>query len=213
MTPVGQARALREQARLACTEARLVVAQTVLARGRAYAVAASMCDTLASMQETAAASTPAIVGEQRQRLAQHHHNDGQDCRWQAGRTLAHLSVRAERTGPSRQAAGILDERSPDWASPWAELEVLAEQLAITGPAPEPETVAMLDQLSHREMEILRYLPSVLTAGEIGAELCVSVNTVKAHLRSIYRKLGVARRRDAVVRAHQYGILHGPFHPE
>jgi DNA-binding NarL/FixJ family response regulator len=68
-------------------------------------------------------------------------------------------------------------------------------------------------LALRASEILRYLPSVLTAGEIGAELCVSVNTVKAHLRSIYRQLGVSRPRDAVVRAHQHGILHGPFPPD
>jgi LuxR family maltose regulon positive regulatory protein len=47
---------------------------------------------------------------------------------------------------------------------------------------------------------------MLTAAEIGAELYVSVNTVKAHLRSIYRKLGATRRRDAVVQAHRYGFL-------
>jgi LuxR family maltose regulon positive regulatory protein len=35
---------------------------------------------------------------------------------------------------------------------------------------------------------------------------VSVNTVKAHLRSIYRKLGVSRRRDAVIRAREWGLL-------
>jgi ATP/maltotriose-dependent transcriptional regulator MalT len=213
MTAVGQARALREQARLARTEARLAVAQALVARMRVYAAAASVYDTLASMHESAAGSLPAVVGEQRQRLARQHHNDGRDCRWQAGRTLAHLSMRAQQTGPSRQAAGILDTRSPDWAAPWVELEALAQQLAVTGHAPEPDTVAMLEQLSHREVEVLRYLPSVLTAGEIGAELCVTVNTVKAHLRSIYRKLGVTRRRDAVVRAHQYGILQGPFSPD
>jgi ATP/maltotriose-dependent transcriptional regulator MalT len=212
MTAMGQARALREQARLACAEARLAVAQALVARMRVYAAAASVYDTLASMQESAAGRAPA-VGGQWQRLARQHRNDGQDCRWQAGRALVHLSMRAEQAGPSRQAAGILDTRSPDWAAPWVELEALAQQLAVTGHAPEPDTVAMLEQLSHREVEVLRYLPSVLTAGEIGAELCVTVNTVKAHLRSIYRKLGVTRRRDAVVRAHQYGILQGPFSPD
>ena len=114
--------------------------------------------------------------------------------------------------PSRQPASVLDTSSPEWATPWPELEVLARELAITGHADGSGTAAPLEQLSHREVEVLRYLPSVLTAGEIGAELCVSVNTVKASLRSIYRKLGVSRRRDAAVRAHQYGILHGPFPP-
>jgi LuxR family maltose regulon positive regulatory protein len=62
------------------------------------------------------------------------------------------------------------------------------------------------ELSDRELEVLRYLPSMLTAGEIAAELYVSVNTVKAHMRSIYAKLGASRRQDAVVLAVERGIL-------
>jgi LuxR family maltose regulon positive regulatory protein len=54
--------------------------------------------------------------------------------------------------------------------------------------------------------VLRYLPTVLTAAEIADDLHVSVNTVKAHLRSIYRKLGVTRRREAVVRARERGLI-------
>jgi LuxR family maltose regulon positive regulatory protein len=56
------------------------------------------------------------------------------------------------------------------------------------------------------MEVLRLLPSELTAVEIGAELYVSVNTVKAHMRSIYRKLGVSRRREATIHARNHGLL-------
>ena len=66
--------------------------------------------------------------------------------------------------------------------------------------------SMDDELSARELEVLRYLPTMLTTGEIAGELYVSVNTVKAHLRSIYRKLGASRRQVAVVRAYEYGIL-------
>jgi ATP/maltotriose-dependent transcriptional regulator MalT len=62
------------------------------------------------------------------------------------------------------------------------------------------------ELSERELEVLGYLPTMLTASEIGAELLVSVNTIKAHMRSIYGKIGASRRRDAVVRAYQHGIL-------
>lgn len=61
-------------------------------------------------------------------------------------------------------------------------------------------------LSLQEREVLGYAPSMLSAAEIGTELFVSVNTVKAHLRSIYRKLGVARRRDAVDQARRLGLL-------
>ena len=45
--------------------------------------------------------------------------------------------------------------------------------------------------------MLRYLPTLLSNQEIAGELFVSVNTVKTHLKSIYRKLGVSDRREAV----------------
>jgi LuxR family maltose regulon positive regulatory protein len=63
-----------------------------------------------------------------------------------------------------------------------------------------------DELSERELEVLRYLPSMLTVSEIAAELYVSINTIKAHTRSIYAKLGASRRQDAVVLAYEHGIL-------
>jgi DNA-binding NarL/FixJ family response regulator len=63
-----------------------------------------------------------------------------------------------------------------------------------------------DELSERELEVLRYLPTMLTASEIADELYISVNTVKAYARSIYAKLGVSRRQEAVVRAFEHGIL-------
>jgi LuxR family maltose regulon positive regulatory protein len=68
------------------------------------------------------------------------------------------------------------------------------------------TVALVDPLSEREMSVLRYLPSRLSNREIGDELYVSLNTVKSHLKTIYRKLDVDRRDDAVRRARQLGLL-------
>jgi LuxR family maltose regulon positive regulatory protein len=61
-------------------------------------------------------------------------------------------------------------------------------------------------LSERELAVLVLLPSLLTAGEIADEFTVSVNTVKSHVRSIYAKLGVASRREAVERAQDSGLL-------
>jgi LuxR family maltose regulon positive regulatory protein len=79
-------------------------------------------------------------------------------------------------------------------------------VAIAGVSAGASPSSPAGNLSEREAEVLHYLPTMLTAGEIAVELGVSVNTVKAHLRSIYRKLEVTRRRQAVVRAHEQGLL-------
>ena len=63
-----------------------------------------------------------------------------------------------------------------------------------------------EELSERELAVLRYLPTMLTAGEIAGELFVTVNTVKSHLKSIYRKLDAGGRRDAVRRARELGLV-------
>lgn len=69
-----------------------------------------------------------------------------------------------------------------------------------------DPTVMIDHLTERETTVLQYLPTMLKAGEIAGDLFVSVNTVKAHLRSIYRKLGVENRREAVERARTFGLL-------
>ncbi|MFG2064706.1 LuxR C-terminal-related transcriptional regulator [Micromonospora sp. NPDC048871] len=67
--------------------------------------------------------------------------------------------------------------------------------------------AALDEpLTERELTILRYLQSILSNVEIAAELSVSVNTVKTHVRNIYRKLDATRRRDAVRRARELHLI-------
>jgi LuxR family maltose regulon positive regulatory protein len=63
-------------------------------------------------------------------------------------------------------------------------------------------VAMIEPLTERERDVLRFLPSRLTVREIADELYVSVNTVKFHLRVIYRKLGVNSRAEAATVARQ-----------
>ena len=53
---------------------------------------------------------------------------------------------------------------------------------------------------------MRFLPSHLTNEEIGEALFLSVNTVKTHLRSAYRKLGVRSRREAIALARHRGLV-------
>jgi LuxR family maltose regulon positive regulatory protein len=55
---------------------------------------------------------------------------------------------------------------------------------------------LIDQLTDREREVLRLLPSRLTQREIAAELSISMNTIKFHLKVIYRKLHCRSRSEA-----------------
>ena len=84
------------------------------------------------------------------------------------------------------------------------LEILLD--AFGGHARETEPVSLAVPLTERELKILRYLPTMLSNAEIGAETFVSLNTVKTHLRSIYRKLDASSRADAVQRARALGLL-------
>ena len=63
-----------------------------------------------------------------------------------------------------------------------------------------------EQLTPRELSILRYLRTPMSNAEIAAEQYVSVNTVKTHTAKIYRKLGVANRREAVRKAVELGLF-------
>jgi LuxR family maltose regulon positive regulatory protein len=81
------------------------------------------------------------------------------------------------------------------------------ELARSGTAPSAADVAPLDDaLSDRELAVLRYLPTLLSSTEIAGELFVSVNTIKSHLKGVYRKLGVGNRREAVERARDLGLI-------
>ena len=98
-----------------------------------------------------------------------------------------------------------------------ELRVLLDRHSWELGASNSAAVAMLDNLradhagpvaglTDRERVVLHYLPTLMSNTEIAAEMLVSVNTVKTHLKSIYRKLGVERRRDALLRARQVELL-------
>ena len=78
----------------------------------------------------------------------------------------------------------------------------AERRLASGKA----TQATDDPLSERELGVLRLLASDLTQREIGAQLYVSFNTVKSHTRSIFRKLGVSSRDEAIARARELELI-------
>jgi LuxR family maltose regulon positive regulatory protein len=87
---------------------------------------------------------------------------------------------------------------------------LAQQYRSLG-APAPAGTATTDpvvveQLSKRELDVLRGMAEMLPTEEIAASMYVSVNTVKTHVRSILRKLSASRRNEAVRRARALHLI-------
>jgi LuxR family maltose regulon positive regulatory protein len=80
--------------------------------------------------------------------------------------------------------------------------LFAGESAASPDAPE----RVHDALSQSETRVLRYLPTNLSGPEIAAELYLSPNTIKTHMRNLYSKLGTHDRKDTVERARNLGLL-------
>jgi LuxR family maltose regulon positive regulatory protein len=106
---------------------------------------------------------------------------------------------------TREARAVI-ESCPD-PGMLRELLMRTEHSLRLARAPSSAPVLPLDvELSERELTVLKLLASELSQREIGSELYISLNTVKGHARSIFRKLGVATRADAVARARELGLI-------
>ena len=79
-------------------------------------------------------------------------------------------------------------------------------LQLTDAVRRMQPTVFADPLTEREQVVLNYLPTLMSNAEIARSMHLSVNTVKTHLKALYRKLNVDRRRDAVVRARQLELL-------
>lgn len=110
---------------------------------------------------------------------------------------------------ARQPLGALLSRHPAVAVRWPAVPSGIASSALAGPGPGRREITPRRppvRLTQREQSILTYLTTSMTAGEIAAELYLSVNTVKTHLAAIYRKLGAGGRRAAVRRARELELL-------
>ena len=83
--------------------------------------------------------------------------------------------------------------------------LVAELLGATAPS-DGRGAELTDPLSPRELDVLRHLVAGMDTDEIAGDLFVSRNTVRTHTKSIYRKLSVQNKRDAVLRAAALGIV-------
>ncbi len=83
------------------------------------------------------------------------------------------------------------------------LDLLARHRAAPARA---GSAALGEPLTESEARVLRYLPTNLSKREIAGELCLSVHTIKSHMKHIYLKLDAHNRCEAVQRAREHGLL-------
>jgi LuxR family maltose regulon positive regulatory protein len=112
-----------------------------------------------------------------------------------GRVLIYLTVPGVRE--------LLEGHPRHRTAHTAHLAALLDHLAGVEPGGARE---LAEPLSDRELAVLRFLPTNLSASEIGGELFLSVHTVKTHMRRLYAKLEVHTRSDAVARGRALGLL-------
>jgi LuxR family transcriptional regulator, maltose regulon positive regulatory protein len=118
--------------------------------------------------------------------------------------LARVRVALGDSGGAREALDEAERRVAAAPDPGILPERLAKVRSRLG-APA-RTAAPGEELSERELDVLRLLASPLSQREIGDRLYVSLNTVKSHTRSIFRKLDASGRPEAVARARELGLL-------
>jgi LuxR family maltose regulon positive regulatory protein len=130
----------------------------------------------------------------------------------AGRALERALDIAEPDGMLfpfllHRAPGLLERHARHRTAHAALISQILALFTGSRPASPPgEPGRLREPLSDGETRVLRYLPANLTAPEIAGELCLSVNTVRTHMRHIYVKLSAHRRHEAVERARALGLL-------
>ncbi len=131
--------------------------------------------------------------------AAHEAGDGATARRLVARALAQARRELLRR-PFREAG--------PWLRPYLGTASSRRLAPGTGPSPRRPgpPPPLVEELSGRERDVLRRLAMAMSTEEIAADLYVSVNTVKTHLKSVYRKLSVNRRNEAVRRARDLDLL-------
>ena len=79
-------------------------------------------------------------------------------------------------------------------------------------APDRPDGVAAERLTERELEVLQTLTQGLSTEDIARELRLSTNTIKTHLKNIYRKLGTHRRSATARRARELSLVDYPTRP-
>jgi LuxR family transcriptional regulator, maltose regulon positive regulatory protein len=146
--------------------------------------------------------------------------DARLCYAHGDQTRGHwsLSSALQLAEPEQLRLPLAMERS--WIEPALrdEPELASAHRRLLGPALPPEppptprgapdqaTIQIVEPLSEREREVLRHVSALLNTAEVASKMYISANTVKTHLRNIYRKLAANHRSEAVRRARQLGLI-------
>lgn len=196
-TETGLVEAGEARAREAVAFAEEVGIDTVASGGAARV---ALAVALAAQGTLAEAEREARAGE-----AARYESEPELCHLHALLVLADVRTRRGRFAEAAENVDLVRRGLATFEDAGRIPELLADvearlehARAQAGPLTEPPTEA--------ELNVLRLLATDLSQREIGATLFLSVNTVKTHTRSLYRKLGATSRDDAVVRASALGLL-------
>jgi ATP/maltotriose-dependent transcriptional regulator MalT len=78
--------------------------------------------------------------------------------------------------------------------------------SLNAPTADQPAIVVVEPLTEREREVLRHVSDMLNTAEVASEMYISINTVKSHLKSIFRKLAATHRGEAVRRAQQLELI-------
>ena len=132
--------------------------------------------------------------------------DGDDEVFPALRAGAVGYLLKDATAPRLLEAVLAAARGESVLQPSVAAKVLARIGELPELAGEPRRQPLVDQLTHRELEVLRALADGLSNREAADRLYLSEGTVKNHVTSVLAKLGVRDRTQAALRARELGLL-------
>jgi len=121
---------------------------------------------------------------------------------EVGALLRHVAEQGVSPGYVASILAKLGEEAPALAS----ADTAQAEAQPPAPGSAPSSPPLVDPLTEREREVLQLLTSSLSSTEMAEQLFISVNTVRSHVRSIYGKLDVHSRYEAVDRAKALGLL-------
>ncbi|HEY5846696.1 MAG TPA: LuxR C-terminal-related transcriptional regulator [Microlunatus sp.] len=120
---------------------------------------------------------------------------------------AHLAA-GDRTAARSALAEARETAETEVAFPAtaARLAAAEERIGRSAARAARRGGALIEELTDRELALLRALTGPLSQREIGAELYLSLNTIKGYTKNLYRKLGAASRAEAVERGRELGLI-------